>query len=304
MAGLLAVLYGVGSYAVFLVSFLYAVGFVGNLAVPKSIDSGAAGPLIEILMIDAMLLGLFAIQHSVMARPGFKRWWTRLVPTSVERSTYVLFASLVLLMLYWQWRPIAEPVWTVREAARRAAAARDLLVRLGHAAGQHLPDQPLRAVRAEQVFARLLGREPSAAEFHTPLLYRHVRHPIYLGFLLAFWATPTMTAGHLLFALATTGYILIAIQLEERDLIGLFGDRYRRYRQQRRDAHSVAWSPSAQPTGRTSLVGGAQPALNDAAVQVTGRQPEVAAGGQALPDHRTAFSTRRSGTSHISATST
>ena len=230
MAGLFAVLYGIVAYVTFLVTILYAIGFVGNFVVPKSIDTGVAGPFLEGLIVNTLLLGLFAIQHSVMARPGFKRWWTRFVPTSIERSTFVLFSSLALLLLYWQWRPMPEPVWTVQNPI--AAAALDatslfgwVLLVLSTFMLSHFELFGL-----SQVFARLFRKDMPAAKFHTPLLYRVVRHPIYLSFLLAFWATSAMTVGHLLFALATTGYILIAIQLEERDLIDLFGDQYRRYR--------------------------------------------------------------------------
>jgi protein-S-isoprenylcysteine O-methyltransferase Ste14 len=231
MAGLFAVLYGIGAYALFLVSLLYAVGFVGNFIVPKSIDSGMAGPLFESLMVDVMLLGLFAVQHSLMAREGFKRWWTRFVPRPVERSTYVLFASLVLLVLFWQWRPISDPVWTVQDPI--AVATLNAIFWFGWVL---LPVSTFMISHFElfglsQVFARWRGRELPTPEFHAPLLYQRVRHPIYLSFLLGFWATPAMTVGHLLFSVATTGYILIAIQLEERDLIRLFGDQYRRYRQ-------------------------------------------------------------------------
>jgi protein-S-isoprenylcysteine O-methyltransferase Ste14 len=232
MAGLTAVLYGIVAYTTFLATFLYAIGFVDNVGVPKSIDSGAAGPLVESLLVDTALLALFAVQHSVMARPGFKRWWTRLVPASVERSTYVLFASLALVLLFWQWRPIPEPIWTVESPIDAGFITAIFWLGWVVLLVSTFLLSHFELFGLKQVFARLLGRTLPAPQFHTPFLYRHVRHPIYLGFLLSFWAAPAMTAGHLLFAVATTGYILIGIQLEEHDLVGLFGEQYRRYRRQ------------------------------------------------------------------------
>jgi protein-S-isoprenylcysteine O-methyltransferase Ste14 len=244
MAGLIAVIYGVLAYAVFLVTILYAIGFVGNWVVPKSIDTGAAGPLVESLIVNTLLLGLFAVQHSVMARQGFKRWWTRIVPPSVERSTFVLLSSLALLLLYWQWRPMPEPIWTVHNAALATALDATSWFGWGLLFASTFMLSHFELFGLSQVFARLFGRNLPAPQFHAPLLYRLVRHPIYLSFLLAFWATPLMTAGHLLFAVATTGYILIGIQLEERDLVGMFGDQYRRYRQQ--VAMLIPW-PGSKP---------------------------------------------------------
>ena len=230
MGGIAAFLYGGLAYLVFLATFLYAIAFVGNLPAPKTIDSGEPGPVGAALVIDTLLLGLFAVQHSVMARPAFKRWWTQFVPQSVERSTYVLLASLALLLLYWQWRPIPDPVWTIEDPL--IATGLHVIFWLGW--GMLLLSTFLishfELFGLTQVLARLRGRELPPPVFKTPFLYRRVRHPIYLSFLLAFWATPAMTVGHLLFAVATTAYILIAIQLEERDLIALFGDQYRRYR--------------------------------------------------------------------------
>ncbi len=231
---LLAALYGVLSYLFFLATFVYAIGFVGNLPLlPKTIDSGAAAPLLETLLIDLTLLGLFAVQHSVMARRGFKRWWTRLIAPSIERSTFVLAASAALALLLWQWRPLTEPVlWSVTDTATRAALQAVFWGGWGVLLISTFLLNHFELFGLRQVWANLRGQALPAPRFHTPLFYRHVRHPIYLGFVLAFWATPRMTAGHLLFATACTGYILIGIWFEERDLVAQFGQRYLAYRRQ------------------------------------------------------------------------
>lgn len=231
MNRLLALAYGAISYAVFLATFLYAIGFVAGLGVPKHVDNGASGSFITALIVDLALLGLFAVQHSVMARPGFKRWWTQFVPEPIERSTYVLFSSLALIALFWFWQPLSPVLWSfeansVRISLYGLSALGWLIVLAGTFMISHSDLFGLKQVWQS-------NRDKADVDeqaFVTRALYRIVRHPLMLGFMIAFWATPTMSLGHLLFALMTTGYIVIAVKfLEERDLVAVHGDTYRDY---------------------------------------------------------------------------
>jgi protein-S-isoprenylcysteine O-methyltransferase Ste14 len=224
-----AFFYGVACYLVFFATFLYAIGFLGNFGVPKSIDSGPQSPFTQALAINSALLGLFALQHSVMARPWFKAAWTRIVPVPVERSTYVLFSSVALLLLFWKWQPMGGVIWNMGSTSGRLAL--DALFAVGWltvlATTFLINHFDLFGLR--QVWLHLCGRAYTSIGFRTPGLYRYVRHPLYVGWLLVFWSAPVMTSAHLVFAIATTAYILVAIQFEERDLVRFHGE-YAEYR--------------------------------------------------------------------------
>ena len=226
----LAFAYGILAYALFLVTFLWAIGFVGNIVVPNAIDSQPTAPLLSSLLVNLALLALFAVQHSVMARIPFKKAWTRVIPHYVERSTFVLLTCLVLGLLFWQWRPMGGVVWEVEAAI--GILALQALFWLGWAVvllSSFLIDHfDLFGVR--QVYLHAQGQAYSQREFKLSSLYKYVRHPLLMGFLISFWAAPRMTVGHFLFASVTTAYVLIAIQLEEKDLIQLHGESYREYR--------------------------------------------------------------------------
>ena len=229
----LAFFYGIIAYLIFLVAFLYAIAFVGNIGlVPKTIDSGPAGPFVKALIVDAILLSLFAVQHSVMARQWFKRAWKKIVPEPVERSTYVLLASLILLLLFWKWHPMKSVIWDVRNPNGRTILQGLFWIGWGMVLVSTWLVDHFDLFGLKQVFYYARGKRIEPLPFKNPALYKIVRHPIYLGFIIAFWATPRMTTGHLFFAIMTTAYILVAIQFEERDLIKFYGDQYRHYRQQ------------------------------------------------------------------------
>lgn len=232
MKRVLALVYGVLAYVLFLGTFLYAIAFVGNLHVPTTVDSGQPASTLAAIVIDALLLGLFAIQHSVMARYAFKQRWTQVVSWYLERSTFVLAATVALAVLLWQWRPIPRMVWDLRGTA--IGSVLGVLFWVGWAIlllSTFLIDH-FELFGLEQVWAYVKGREFHRPAFKAPLLYQWVRHPIYLGFLIAFWSTPAMTAGHLLFSIATTGYILVGVYFEERDLVRAYGDAYLDYKRQ------------------------------------------------------------------------
>jgi protein-S-isoprenylcysteine O-methyltransferase Ste14 len=232
MKRVLFFIYGVISYLIFFVTFLYAVGFVGNLVVPKTIDSGFQGGPGSVLIVNILLLALFALQHSIMARRSFKKWWAKIIPVEIERSTYVLFSSIVLILMFYFWRPVTDVIWSVQ-----STALTNILLALFFfgwffvLTGTFLINH-FNLFGLQQVYRALKKQEQQYPKFVTPFYYKFVRHPLMLGFIIAFWAAPVMTAGHLLFAIATTGYILIAIQLEERDLVSYHGEAYKRYQRE------------------------------------------------------------------------
>jgi len=231
MGRFLSLVYGVVAYIAFVVTILYAIGFVTGVLVPKTLDTGAVVPVAEAILVNVLLMSLFAVQHSVMARKSFKQWWTKFVPPAIERSTYVLFASLALMLLFWQWRPMPAMLWQVSDTKLAMALTELSLVGWAVVFVSTFLINHFELFGLQQVALNMRGREAGELRLKSPLLYKVVRHPIYLGFLIAFWATPAMTAGHLLFASVTTVYIFVGIALEERDLIAVFGDEYRRYRE-------------------------------------------------------------------------
>jgi len=242
MSRVLAFVYGILAYVMFLGAILYSIGFVANwMALPKTIDSGAPGPVMSAVAIDLALLGIFAIQHSVMARPGFKAWWTRFVPVAVERSTYVLFANLALILLLWKWQPMPQVVWQVEDPVAATTLVALSLTGWGIVFLSTFLINHFDLFGLKQVFDNLRQMRIEDPQFRTPLLYKFVRHPLYLGFIIAFWAAPMMTVGHLLFAIATTGYIFIGLLLEERDMVAMFGQTYVNY--QRRVSMIVPMPP-------------------------------------------------------------
>ena len=253
MKRLLIFVYGVICYAVFCTTFLYAIGFVGNRWVPKSIDSAREGPLTTALLTNLALLGLFAVQHSVMARSAFKRWWTRIVPEPAERSTYTLLSSLALIALFALWQPMGGVVWKVASPLGQAVLYGAFAFGWGLVLVSTFLINHFDLFGLRQVWLQLLGKPYQPVSFRTPALYRYVRHPLYVGWFFAFWATPTMTVAHLVFAIATSAYILIAIQLEEHDLVAAHPE-YEDYR--RRVPMLVPFMKRRQEMAKRAAVGG------------------------------------------------
>ncbi|MDH3892774.1 MAG: isoprenylcysteine carboxylmethyltransferase family protein [candidate division Zixibacteria bacterium] len=251
MSRVLAFLYSMICYMLFLGTFLYAVGFVGNLFVPKSIDSGPSTGLGLALLINALLLAAFAIQHTIMARPGFKKLWTKIVPKSVERSTFVLFTNCILILMYWQWRPMSADIWVVESLVGKVALTALfgvgwLIVLLSTFMINHFDLFGLR-----QTWLPLIGKPLTPPHFQTTGFYKIVRHPIMFGFVVAFWATPHMTLGHLFFSIMTTGYILVGIWFEERDLIADLGENYLKYR--REVSKLIPWFPKKSAEAKVTV---------------------------------------------------
>jgi len=230
MKKFLFLVYGLVCYLIFFVTFCYAVGFVSALVVPKHIDSEPQSPLGYAFVVNAILLTVFALQHSIMARPAFKKWWTRFIPEPIERSTYVLLASLCLILLFWYWQPMGGVIWEVSSEPARLGLQLLCLLGFGIVLVSTLLINHFDLFGLRQVWLYFLGRRYEHLQFRTPFFYKYVRHPLYLGFMIAFWATPVMTAAHLFFAIMTTLYMLTAIQFEERDLISHFGARYEEYK--------------------------------------------------------------------------
>lgn len=230
MKKILSLSYGLVCYLAFFGTFLYAIGFVGNLFVPKSIDGAPDAPLLTAVFVNASLLLLFALQHSIMARPAFKRWWTRIIPEHLERSTYVLLASGCLMLMMWQWQPVGGIVWSIESETVKTVLSVIYLLGWGIVLISTFLINHFDLFGLRQVWLYFLGKPYTTLPFRVPIFYRYVRHPLYLGFLIAFWSTPVMTAAHLLFAILTTGYILTAIQLEEKDLQVHFGEKYTSYK--------------------------------------------------------------------------
>lgn len=230
MKKIFSLLYGLVCYLAFFGTILYAIGFVGNLFVPKTIDSEPQMPLLSAVLIDSALLLLFALQHSIMARPAFKQWWTRIIPVHLERSTFVLLSSLCLVLLMWQWQPVGGIVWSVENDTAKTALLAVYLAGWTIVFGSTFLINHFDLFGLRQVWLYATGRSYTQLPFRIPVLYRLVRHPLYMGFVIAFWSAPVMTVAHLLFAILTTGYILTAIRFEERDLMTVFGEKYRNYK--------------------------------------------------------------------------